>query len=78
HKNDVFLPVIGFIEPSDYSMMIFDNTGTLIMGTNIPTEGWDGTKHGHPCMEGVYMYLIQCKASNGNDSKLYGTVSLIR
>ncbi|MBI3501902.1 MAG: gliding motility-associated C-terminal domain-containing protein [Bacteroidetes bacterium] len=77
-KNDVFLPVIGFIEPEDYTFTVFDNTGTPVFSTNNPAEGWDGKKKGHPCMEGVYMYLILCKASNGDDSKIAGTITLVR
>ncbi|MBI4930611.1 MAG: gliding motility-associated C-terminal domain-containing protein [Bacteroidetes bacterium] len=78
NMNDIFIPVIGFIEPAEYSLRIFDNTGTPVMITNNPAEGWDGKKKGHPCQEGVYMYLIQCKASNGDDSKISGTVSLFK
>ena len=76
--NDIFIPVIGFIDASNYTFTIFDNTGTPVMKTTNPAEGWDGKKKGHPCQEGVYMYLIQCRASNGDDSKIAGTVSLIR
>lgn len=77
-NNEIFVPVICFVDPSSYTLRIFDNTGTQIMGTTVPTEGWDGKKKGHDCQEGVYMYLIQCKASNGDDSRLSGTVSLVR
>lgn len=76
--NDVFLPVIGFIKPGTYLFTVFDRTGTPIFNTTNPSEGWDGKKKGRPCPEGVYMYLIQCKASNGDDSKISGTISLIR
>jgi gliding motility-associated-like protein len=76
--NDMFIPLVGFIDTNNYSLMIFDNTGTPCFETHDPTAGWDGKKNGHPCMEGVYMYLIKCKASNGNDSKISGTLSLYR
>ncbi len=76
--NDIFIPLIGFVDSSSYSLRIFDNTGTPIIISANPAEGWDGNKRGHPCPEGVYMYLINCKASNGDDSQLTGTVSLIR
>lgn len=78
NMNDLFIPIIGFIEPGEYTFTIFDNTGTPVMRTNNPAEGWDGKKKNHPCPEGVYMYLVQCKASNGDDSQISGTVSLIR
>lgn len=77
-KNDVFLPQIGFIEPGNYSLTIFDNTGTPIFASSNLLEGWDGKKKGHPCMEGVYMYLITCRGSSGDDSKFYGTLTLFR
>lgn len=76
--NDVFIPVIGFIDPSTYTIIIFDRTGTPVFTSNDPLIGWDGTKRKHPCQEGVYIYLIQCKSPLGNDSKISGTVSLIR
>ena len=76
--NDIFKPLLGFIDFSSYSFRIFDRTGTPIIITTNPAEGWDGKKKGHECPEGVYMYLINCKASNGDDSQLTGTVSLIR
>lgn len=75
--NDIFRPIIGFIDPSDYTLTIFDNTGTPVFTTNSPLEGWDGKKEGHHCQEGVYIYLILCKASNGDSSKISGTLSLI-
>jgi gliding motility-associated-like protein len=78
NMNDVFKPKAGFIDPTNYSLMIFDNTGTPIFESKNPVEGWDGKKKGNPCQEGVYMYLVRCKASNGDDSKVSGTVSLIR
>lgn len=78
NMNDIFIPVIGFIEPAEYTFRIFDNTGTPVFTSTNPAEGWDGKKKNHPCQEGVYMYLIQCKASNGDDSQISGTVSLIR
>lgn len=77
-KNDVFLPVAGFIDPDSYKLTIFDRTGTPIASYWNLAEGWDGKKKGDPCQEGVYMYLVNCKATNGDDVQLYGTVSLIR
>jgi gliding motility-associated-like protein len=76
--NDVFLPIIGFFDRINYSMMIFDNTGTPCFETNDPTVGWDGKIKGHLAMSSVYMYLIRCKAANGNDSKMSGTLTLTK
>jgi gliding motility-associated-like protein len=76
--NDVFLPVICFINPSEYSLRIYDNYGYPVMESTNPAEGWDGKKGGYLCQEGVYMYVINCTASNGDNSQVAGTISLIR
>ncbi|MBI4946990.1 MAG: gliding motility-associated C-terminal domain-containing protein [Bacteroidetes bacterium] len=76
--NDIFIPVIGFINPREYALTIYDNTGTPVITSTDPKEGWDGKKKGHNCPEGVYMYVINCTASNGDNSQVSGTVSLIR
>lgn len=76
--NDIFIPVICFINPSEYSLRIYDNTGTPVIISDNPAIGWDGKKRGHNCPEGVYMYVINCIASNGDNSQVSGTVSLIR
>ncbi len=78
NTNDVFLPYVGFIDASDYLFTIFDRTGTPVFETSNPAEGWDGKKKGDVCQAGVYMYLIKSKSSNGDDSKISGTVSLFR
>lgn len=76
--NDFFIPTIGFIDPSTYSLTIFDRTSTPIFTSNDPAIGWDGKKRNHPCQEGVYMYIVQCKSPLGDDAKISGTVSLVR
>jgi gliding motility-associated-like protein len=76
--NTIFVPVLAFVDPLSYSLTIFDRTGTPIFTSNDPTVGWDGKKNNHPCQEGVYMYLIQCKSSTGEDAQQVGTLSLIR
>lgn len=76
--NDIFMPVVGFFADGTYTLTVFDRTGTPVFSTTNPAEGWDGKKKNRPCPEGVYMYLIQCKASNGDDTKVSGTISLIR
>jgi gliding motility-associated-like protein len=76
--NDEFIPVVGFVDPSNYSLAIYDNTGTPVFSTENPAEGWDGKKKGHPCPIGVYVYVISTQASGGNNSRISGTVTLLR
>jgi gliding motility-associated-like protein len=76
--NDIFIPIICFINPGAYSLSIYDRWGYPIMQSTNPAEGWDGKKKGHPCEEGIYMYVINCTASNGDNSLVSGTITLIR
>ena len=64
----------------DYEIWIYDRRGDIVYhGTDIH-EGWDGTKDGKPCSQGVYVYY--CRYSdqlipNGVQTTK-GTVTLLR
>ncbi|MCQ2976019.1 MAG: PKD domain-containing protein [Bacteroidales bacterium] len=52
--NDVFKPIHGDI--ANYKIVILDKKGAIMYrGTDID-EGWDGTRNGKPCPNGVYVY----------------------
>lgn len=72
--NKVFLPVLNFVEKTDYKLSIFDRWGTKIFETGDVTEGWDGGKY----EEGIFAYLIQYKTSIGEFREHKGTVMLVR
>lgn len=74
--NDIFLPVHGDI--SQFKIFIFDKKGQLMYkGTDI-TEGWDGTRNGHPCPTGVYVYKANIVLRDKSFYDLKGYVVLLR
>ena len=72
--NEVFLPDVNFIEPTGYTLSIYDRAGHLIYITIDPTEGWSGA--GSPV--GVYAYFLELKNARDESLNLRGKVSLIR
>jgi gliding motility-associated-like protein len=75
--NQIFKPVC--MKVYDYTMMIFDRWGNHIFTTTDTEIGWDGTFHGKPCQEDVYVYKIEYmqKHSTGLHS-VSGHVNLVR
>ena len=61
-----------------FSIAIFNRWGERVYESSDPTQCWDGTYRGHPCLPGVYTYTchIQCHANEENDFK--GDITLIR
>jgi gliding motility-associated-like protein len=75
-KNDVFRipPGVG-MQLDEFS--IFDRWGNRVFTTNQIDKGWNGTMHGMPLDEGVFVYII--KGWNEKGAVLAkGTVVLIR
>lgn len=58
---------------SEYSLKIFNKWGELIWETSkldmdgVPTQAWDGTMHGQPAPQGVYVWMISAKFINGTE-----------
>ena len=77
--NEYFAPQGQGVDPDDYSMQIFDRSGTLIFSTRNPYDYWDGrNKYGQMCPEGVYIYIIRLRNLNTDDKEYTGSVTLIR
>lgn len=72
--NDEFVPVLNFIEPAQYSMLIFDRTGGLIFQSNDPNLHWDGLGFA----AGVYGYLLSVVNAYGDRVEQRGKVALVR
>ena len=76
--NPIFLPISSFIDDRYYNMVIFNAWGALIFQSMKPEIGWDGTSAGKQSPQGVYLYIIQMRGSNGVEFEKKGTVSLVR
>ncbi len=78
-ENTKFRPVVVFGRNiQSYNMQIFDRYGAKIFESNDLYDAWDGTKDGQPLRQGVYVYVIQYIAPNGDRIERKGTVMLIR
>ena len=74
--NDVFVPVHGDI--AQYKIVILDRKGQIMYrGTDI-SEGWDGTRLGHHCPMGVYVYKADIVLRDKSFYQLKGYVVLVR
>lgn len=65
--NDVLLP--------DYPITVFDRNGNLLYQGE---TGWDGTVHGQPANEGIYLYVVEVTDYNGTSFVHKKTVTLER
>jgi gliding motility-associated-like protein len=80
--NQVFLPIFTYgIDPSNYSLEIYNRWGELIFESKNPAIGWDGTysTNGIQCQNGLYLYKIIIKVPSRDERKVFeGHVNLIR
>ncbi len=77
-KNEVFKPVIGYVDVSQYSMSIYDRWGERIFYTEDPEKGWDGTYQDELVREGAYVYLFEYKTPQGKVIERRGSVMMLR
>ncbi len=73
--NDVFIPVGYGI--SEIRLTIFDRWGEQIFTSNETSIGWDGSRKGKPCEQGVYVYKAEVKTMAGHTVQYVGHVTLL-
>ena len=71
-----FNPVFAYADLSNYQMLIFDRSGTLLYSTIDQNAGWDGTYKGSTVEQGAYVYLIEFNNGDGQLITLKGTVTV--
>ncbi len=76
-ENYVFYPFVqeGVVE---YDFKVFSRWGELIFESNDVKIGWDGYYRGKLCTQGVYIWKVVCKYSNGTIETQTGDVTLFR
>lgn len=80
--NDVFSPVGLGVDPSKFSMVVYDRWGNLVFESNSLGEPWDGSIKGknQPAPNGTYVWKVFANSLAG-DLKNYeytGIINLIR
>ncbi|MEL6987121.1 MAG: gliding motility-associated C-terminal domain-containing protein, partial [Bacteroidota bacterium] len=83
NSNKVF-----FVQTSDAiqqidEILVYDRWGNLMFRNqdfppNNVDQGWDGTKNGKLCAQGVYVYALTLRLPNGRAKTIGGDVTLIR
>ncbi|MBK6391092.1 MAG: gliding motility-associated C-terminal domain-containing protein [Saprospiraceae bacterium] len=82
--NDYFLPLTNKnIVKGISSFMIFDRFGGVVyeaknLFPNDLTQGWDGTRHGLPADQGIYLYKVDIVLINDETVNLAGDILLLR
>lgn len=76
-ENYVFYPFVqeGIVE---YKFQIFTRWGEIIFESTDVNIGWDGYYRGKLCAQGVYIWKVVCKFSNGKVETKTGDVTLFR
>jgi gliding motility-associated-like protein len=81
--NDRFGPVGMSVDPTAYSMVIFDRWGRIVFETTDPATSWDGrASDGTPVQDGIYAYRITARPfypdGGQRTVELRGHVTLLR
>lgn len=75
--DNLFMPIHKGNVALDY-LRIYNRWGQLLYESNDLNQGWDGTWHGIPQPEGVYVYIMQGHTSEDRILTKQGNVTLIR
>jgi gliding motility-associated-like protein len=75
--NDIF--IIRYLENiATYQMKVFNRWGDLVFASNDKDSGWDGTYLGKEQEIEAYIYVVQYTTTEGFDSSMKGTVTLLK
>ncbi len=75
--NELFMAKGIYIE--EFQMMIFDRWGEEVFAFSSIEKGWDGSLPGGSLApQGVYVYRVKAKGTNGDEYDMMGRVSLVR
>jgi gliding motility-associated-like protein len=78
-KNDIFKPVmIGLLNISRYSFMIYDRWGKQVFVAKNFEDGWNGRFKGNDCPSGTYFYYIETFDAYSKKLVYKGDVVILR
>ncbi|MFZ4399073.1 MAG: PKD domain-containing protein [Bacteroidales bacterium] len=76
--NDVFIPLSIDFSKGKFEMMIFNRWGEMVFHTEDYNNGWNGSRNGEICPDGVYIWKINYTDALGRSQKETGHLTLIR
>ncbi len=72
--NNVWKPILQFIDKTDYHVKVFNRWGNVVFETQNYQEGWTGEN----AQDMVYTYLIEFKNSRGEFVQKKGYLTLVK
>ena len=77
--NDSFIINSISIDPNEFSMVIYNREGMMIFETNDMYSGWNGHDiSGNPSPIGVYLYELKFTSMQGNETSMWGYITVMR
>lgn len=76
--NNKFCVFCSFLPPDSYEMYIYNRQGQQLFSSTDMSECWDGTIGGAPVPQGVYVWLVKYRNTEGKEATQKGTVLLLR
>lgn len=76
-SNYRFRPIPSFVDPSSFTMTIFNKWGQQIFETTDIINGWNGLVDGQLVPPGLYSYIVKYKSVGGDENTKRGTVQVI-
>ena len=75
--NPIFIPVLSYVDISDYELSIINRWGQVIWTSNDPATGWNGVVGSSTAPIGVYGYYCTFRNGEGRVREERGTVTLL-
>lgn len=72
--NDVFLPVVNYVDPFNYELIIWNRRGQMVFRSTDPAIGWNGQN----APVDVYAYQVFMRNVRDEVVEVHGKVALIR
>lgn len=76
-QND-FFHVLRFLNIEVFNLSVYNRWGNRVYFTNNIEQGWDGTDHGSPSPEGVYIWIVTATTKDGEPVTKSGNITLVR
>jgi len=76
--DNIFKPLMAFINPDGYQLSIFNKWGQQLFNTSDPEGYWDGKFNGEYVPTDAYVYLIVYRTPEGQTLEKRGTVTVLR
>lgn len=76
--NEIFKPVLSYVDFNQYQLRIFDRWGEVVFQSNEVNQGWDGKYKNELCREGVYVWHIEFTDGSGEHFEKRGFVTLLK